>query len=194
MVYKKQLAKRPRSTFILSSSSSDSDPSTELISGSSSSSTMTHRTRKLPKTTLDELPTLRLSPGETLSTSKGRWRDVQFFFVEKDISVPDEYYFRNLSEVYKMSSGGPVFYDQCSMDAELSHLPGTCTPMAPLLDIANTDKLDECFRSCFHLDDKVVWRWPEPHERIYHRPGDGLVGVSLEHLRSGYKPPLSSIH
>lgn len=149
---------------------------------------MSKRPRKPAKTKLSKLPTYILPEGETLSTPFGMWRDVQFLFVKKDSSTSDDYYNRDLSESLKTAPGGPILYDKGSMDEELTGLPGANTPMAPLLSIAESGKLDECFRACFHLDDKVVWRWPEPHERVYHRPGDGLVGMFLEHLRSRFNP------
>lgn len=47
---------------------------------------------------------------------------------------------------------------------------------------------DQTIRVAFHLPPEVEWRWPEPGERIYHRPADGFISVWLEHLRSRWNP------
>ena len=48
--------------------------------------------------------------------------------------------------------------------------------------------MDTVVRFAFQLGPEIEWRWPEPGERIYHRPADGFVPVWLEHLRSGWNP------
>lgn len=48
--------------------------------------------------------------------------------------------------------------------------------------------MDDVLCSLFHLNASFEWRWPEPYEKMYHRPEDGYVGIWLEHLRFGFHP------
>lgn len=74
------------------------------------------------------------------------------------------------------------------MDRDFGELPGVSSPPASLRPIARTSELEITLKVIFHFDDGFEWRLPGPNERIYHRPGDGYVGMSLKHLRAGFRP------
>ena len=61
-------------------------------------------------------------------------------------------------------------------------------PLKESLTSLPKEEMDTVVRSAFQLGPEIEWRWPEPGERIYHRPADGFVPVWLEHLRSGWNP------
>ena len=135
--------------------------------------------------------TYDLGPGRTLLSTRGRWRDTGYLFVKRDPDVPNEEYFKDLSWSYtnQQEFGHPDFYDRGQMDRDFGWRTGTSASPAPLKSkIPNLDSMDDVLKAVFHFEEGFIWRWAEPDERIYHRPGDGFVGVCLEHLRSGIFP------
>ena len=136
--------------------------------------------------------TYDLGPGRTLLSSRGRWRDTGYLFVRRDPEVASEVYFQDLSWCYenRQEFGHPDFYDKAQMDRDFGWRTGTSAAPAPLKKRSSVslDNLDDVLKAVFHFDDGFVWRFAEPEERIYHRPGDGYVGVCLEHLRPGLFP------
>lgn len=131
-----------------------------------------------------------LPPGESLSENQGYWRETKFYFVRKNPEIPDSFYYHDLSFEFqdRQEFGHSGLYDKEAMDAEFRIYPHVTYLVLPLRDEANVPEMDEVFCSVFHLDASFEWRWPEPHEKVYHRPGDGYVGIWLEHLRSGFHP------
>lgn len=78
------------------------------------------------------------------------------------------------------------------MDRLFLEAPGTrypCAPLHPEMRRYTKTQIEDTIKAVFHFGPGMEWRWPEPHERIYHRPVGGYVGVSLEHLR-GMRPNL----
>lgn len=98
--------------------------------------------------------------------------------------------FRDLSWEYdhRQELGHPDHYDKDQMDIDFRELPGVNSPPAPLKPIAQSVELEVALKVVFQFDDDFEWRHPGPDERIYHRPGDGYIGISLEHLRAGFRP------
>lgn len=169
--------------------SSDSGANSSHVNSYGEKTMIKKGSKKPPKIKLFEANTLVLPSGENLSTTFEDWKDIEYLFIRKDATVLDNFYYRDLTHHFTHQlPGSAILHDKDYMDLTFADCPGANTPMAPLLEKAHNDQLDECFRSCFHLEEKVIWRWPEPHERVYHRPGNGLVGVFLEHLRFGFNP------
>lgn len=161
-----------------------------IVSSSSSSSLssvdMPPRVRN-PEYTVAE--TLQLGPGETLGRGDGTWEDIDFYFVRSGDNPPSsEYYYRNLSRVFggPDGSGGREMYNQADLDRKFLSALGTrylCASLQKGLSFTST-QIDDALKAIFQFPDGFEWRWPEAHERIYHRPLGGYIGVSLEHLRS----------
>lgn len=135
-------------------------------------------------------------PGETLGRGDGSWDDVDYQFVEcRESPAPLEYYYRDLSEVYGGPDGteGRDPYHQAKLDIMFLNSAGTHYPCLPIQARVRSmypdSRKDDAVRAAFHFDEGYSWRWPKPHERIYHRPAGGYVGISLEHLR-GMRPTL----
>lgn len=156
----------------------------------SGSSTMPSRA-EIPVVT--EAPTRILGSGESLSQANGSWADIDYYFVQcLENPQPLEFYYRDLSEVYGCPDGteGREPYNQTRMDGLFETSPGTRYPCAPLsadMRKFTATEIDDAMKAVFHFRNKMELRWTEPHERIYHRPAGGYVGVSLEHLQ-GMRP------
>lgn len=101
-----------------------------------------------------------------------------------------EYYFRDLGWAYdhQRELGHPDHYDKTHMDLDFGHLLGVCSTPGELRSVARMTELEAVLKAVFHFDEGFEWRLPGPDGRIYHRPGDGFVGVFLEHLRAEYRP------
>ena len=87
--------------------------------------------------------------------------------------------------------GGPLGpYDEAEFDERFRKLPGVRAPYPVRSHIreVSQDAADRMIRVAFELPPEVEWRWPEPGEKIYHRPADGFIPVWMEHLRSGWNP------
>lgn len=69
-------------------------------------------------------------------------------------------------------------YNTARMDRLFSKSPGTHYPCAWVLpQITSTYtkiQIDDAVKAIFHFDDGFEWRWPERHERIYHRLEEGV--------------------
>lgn len=157
----------------------------------SDSSTMPPRVAK-PVYTLGE--TLVLGLGESLGREDGTWEDVDYYFVEcRNDPQPLDFYYRDLSGAYGGPDGtsGREPYNQQTMDSKFLNAPGTRYPCAPMqrgLGFTPVE-INDALKATFHFENGFEWRWPEPHERIYHHPGGGYAGIPLEHLR-GMRPSL----
>ncbi|XP_074325211.1 uncharacterized protein LOC141662057 [Apium graveolens] len=134
--------------------------------------------------------TLVLGPGGTLSNPDGSWEDVDEYFVQCRVNPkPLSFYYRDLSEAYGGPDGlgGREPYNEDEMDRKFFTAPGTryeCGAVHREVQEKYTDaEVDGALRLAFNLDDAYQWRWPEEHERVYHRPEGGWVGIPLEHLR-----------
>ena len=138
-----------------------------------------------------ELSTHQLAPGESLD-DRGYWLNTSFYFVLSDPAIPLSFYFRDLSHefthVHEFGHAG--HYDEAVMDAEFANCPGANSPPAPLRDGVDPDALIDVMRGVFNLGREFDIRLPKTHERIYHRPNDGGIGVSFEHLRVGWRPQM----
>ena len=136
-----------------------------------------------------ELSTHQLAPGESLD-DRGYWLNTSFYFVLSDPAIPLSFYFRDLSHEFTHihEFGHAGLYDEAVMDAEFAHCPGANSPPAPLKDGVDPDALIEVMRGVFNIGPEFDIRLPKSHERIYHRPKDGGIGVSFEHLRAGWRP------
>ena len=136
-----------------------------------------------------QLCTHQLSPGESLD-DRGYWLDTSFYFVLRDPAIPLSFYFRELSHEFTHihEFGHAGLYDEAVMDVEFAHCLGVNSPPAPLREGVDPDVLQNVFRGVFNIGPEYEWRLPEPHERIYHRPEGVYLGVSLEHLRGGWRP------
>ncbi|KAL8117015.1 hypothetical protein AgCh_023266 [Apium graveolens] len=99
------------------------------------------------------------------------------------------FYSRDLSEAYGGPDGlgGREPYNEDEMNRKFFTAPGTryeCGAVHKEVQEKYTDaEVDGALRLAFNLDDTYQWRWPEEHERVYHRPEGGWVGIPLEHLR-----------
>ena len=135
---------------------------------------------------VEELPTFLLNPGQTLGRRDGSWIDIDHYIVRtRENSPPHDYYFRDLTTAYR--PGGLEPYDGARMDQLFYNAPGTRyvpAPRHPDLSEYTFQQIDDLVKAVFHFGDDMEWRWPEPHERVYHRPAGGWVGIPLEHLRS----------
>ncbi|KAL8121422.1 hypothetical protein AgCh_018231 [Apium graveolens] len=103
----------------------------------------------------------------------------------RENSHPHDYYFRDLTTAYR--PGGIEPYDGARMDQLFYNAPGTeyvPAPRHPDLSEYTFEQIDDLMKVVFHFGDGMEWRWPEPHERVYHRPVGGWVAIPLEHLRS----------
>lgn len=74
------------------------------------------------------------------------------------------------------------------MDRDFGQLPGVSSTPGVLRPIARTAELKSVLKVIFHFDECFQWRLLGPDVRIYHCPGDGYVGMSLEHLLAGFRP------
>ncbi|KAK1365436.1 hypothetical protein POM88_040997 [Heracleum sosnowskyi] len=130
--------------------------------------------------------------GGVLSTPDGYWSDTSYFFVKKDPAIEEEFYYRDFSICYRSRQefGHPGPYNESEFDAAFSKM-GISEAPYPLKEkfasLPDT-QMDKLVRAAFHLGSEISWRWPQPGERIYHRPANGYVGVWLETLRSGWNP------
>ena len=98
MVRVKAHARRP---LVAHSDPSTSGRSPDLSSNSGSEDLFLGKMAKGRKSSfVTELGIQKSSRGMVLSTPDGRWIDTEFFFVEKDPEVPQEFYYRDLTFGY----------------------------------------------------------------------------------------------
>lgn len=67
------------------------------------------------------------------------------------------------------------------MDGLFTTAPGThysCAPVHAKLGYTQT-QIDDALKANFPFENGFEWRWPEPHEWVYHRPEGGLCGYSF---------------
>ena len=141
---------------------------------------------------LGRLEVVEVEPNQLISTPDGLWFETKSYFIKKPSRVPDEYYYRSLRGCYRdrHPHGALDPYNKEDFDRRFEKLPVNRAPFALKPDLAEAlrEVMDRSLRVAFQLPPEVEWRWPEPGERIYHRPSDGFVPVWLEHLRSGWGP------
>lgn len=132
--------------------------------------------------------TLVLGPRNILGREDGGLDDVDYKFVECRVNPPPlEYYYRNFSGVYwdLDETLSRESYDEAKLDRLFLNSPGThypCAPLQPRVATTYTNvRIDGVVRAAFHFVKGFLWRWPEPHERIYHRPTGGYIGIFLKH-------------
>lgn len=151
---------------------------------------MTKKKSKNPA--ISELPDFLLPPGRDLSLPNGLWDEsVAYHFVRKHATTQVDH-FRDLSRYLNDPNDPdhPCNYSREEMDRRFGERPGTSYEPAVLREEfagLRPEAVDQCFRATFAIDEAFIWRWPEPGERIYHRP-DGFIGVTLEQLRGGWRP------
>ena len=160
-------------------------------SGSSDSDSLVRMVRSRVEV-LTELRVKQVPDNQVPCTPDGRWIDSKPFFITKTETVNDVFYHRDMSTCYKryQEDAHPGPYDEAEFNSRFADL-GMSTPPYPLKESflnAREEDIDGAVRSAFQLGSEIQWRWPEPHERIYHRPADGFVPVWLEVLRSGWHP------
>lgn len=86
-----------------------------------------------------------------------------------------------------MVTPGPMMSLKLIVGLPSSRL-ATAYPLKESFSELDAQEMDRAVRSAFQLGSDIQWRWPNPSERIYHRPSDGFIPVWLEHLRSGWNP------
>lgn len=74
------------------------------------------------------------------------------------------------------------------MDRDFSELLGVSLAPVNLRPIVRTCELESALKTVFQFDDGFEWRLSSPNEHVCYRPGDGYIGISLEHLRVGFRP------
>ncbi|KAL8156505.1 hypothetical protein AgCh_001560 [Apium graveolens] len=125
---------------------------------------------------------------EALSWIKDQeWQEVMLesYFLAAVQAIRRKVSMRDLTTVYR--PGGIEPYDGARMDQLFYNAPGTeyvPAPRHPDLSEYTFEQIDDLVKAVFHFGDGMEWRWPEPHERVYHRPVGGWVAIPLEHLRS----------
>ncbi|XP_017229118.2 uncharacterized protein LOC108204282 isoform X1 [Daucus carota subsp. sativus] len=129
---------------------------------------------------------------QVIMSPEGMWCDSKSFFIVKAPLVEEKSFYTNMAGFYRSKHpGGPLApYDEGDFDHRFRLLSVARAPF-PLRDHIKEmpeDVADKMIRAAFQLPSDVEWRWPEPGERIYHRPADGFVPVWMEHLRSGWNP------
>lgn len=131
-----------------------------------------------------------LGPGYSLNGDFEVWEDTEFYFIKRNPSIPQSYYFRDLSEEFSNDQDfpPPEPYNKEAVDLLFGSSAGAGSSASLLGDVVLDESIDEMVWAVFHFDADISWRWAEPGEKIYYWPGDGYVGVWLEHLRSGYHP------
>ncbi|KAL8145178.1 hypothetical protein AgCh_003399 [Apium graveolens] len=130
------------------------------------------------------------TPGGSVPfTPEGYWIDVKYHFVEKPTEIENEVYYSRV-RYDRQPDGHPGVYNQEALERMFAAFPISRDhyKLKDSFSEADPGEMNEAVRAAFQLTPDIEWRWPEPHERIYHRPEDGFVPVWMEHLRSGWSP------
>ena len=129
---------------------------------------------------------------QVIMTPEGVWMDTKSYFITKAPLADEREFYRGIASFYKFKHpNGPLGpynkeeFDRRFKEYAVSRAPYTVKSSFRELPWEVQDRL---IRVAFQLPDAVEWRFPEPEERIFHRPADGFVPVWMEHLRSGWNP------
>lgn len=103
-------------------------------------------------------------------------------FVRK-YEVDETFFYRDLIYEYQHMQTDGIHgpYDRTALDAAFAGtvLSEVTYPLSSKWAQTPDSEMDETVRPLFHLGPEVQWRWPQAGEKIYHRPGDGYIGVWL---------------
>ena len=108
--------------------------------------------RKKGADVVKELNTLVIPPGETLD-DRGYWRDIDYYFIQKDPDVPLSFFFRDLSHEFHTTHefGHASLYDQVVTDMEFVKCLGVNSPPATLQEGMNPIVFEKVFRGVFNI-------------------------------------------
>lgn len=101
------------------------------------------------------------SLGYSLNGYFGVWEDTQHHFVKRNPSIPQSFYYRDMSEEYANNTDFPYLevYNNEEMDRvfEVSVGVGFCYSL--FRDFATDEEMDDIVRAVFHLDGDIESRW-----------------------------------
>ncbi|KAL8145306.1 hypothetical protein AgCh_003483 [Apium graveolens] len=96
----------------------------------------------------------------------------------KSDEIENNFYYRSIRSGYaRQPNAAPGPYNEEEFDRKFVGSIVVKEPYELKEEYAALDHAaqDSSVRAAFQLDPRIKWRWPEPGERIYHRPADGFV-------------------